>query len=176
MTGTEGSRGFVKINISSIFLLLLAGCSSLLKEKETPPENAVALVGKPLPPDQAQELLSDMGEGILYGQGLGDTIINGGTVFLFPPYALLLVGNLALSLTGYEPITVSRMLPENLGNVWSDAYDGVASGPGRAVAAVAGEEYRTREVNRENVNKYLKPAEKIGSTGGVQEERSTKGE
>jgi hypothetical protein len=139
----------------SILFCFLVGCSPLLKEKETPPDNAVA----------------EVGEGIIYGQGLGETIINGGTVFLFPPYALLLVGNLALSLSGYEPVTVSRMLPESLGNAWSEAYDGVASGPGRAVAAVAGEEFRTREVNRENVNKYLKSSEKTGPAGGVQKEQ-----
>jgi hypothetical protein len=78
-----------------------------------------------------------------------------GAVIVFPPYILYLLGNTALSLSGYEPVTVSSMLPEEQGKAWSKGYDTVVSGPGRIVAATAGREYRSREVGDERLRAIL---------------------
>jgi hypothetical protein len=76
-------------------------------------------------------------------------------VVVFPPYIIYLLGNTALSLTGYEPVTVSSVLPEEQGRAWSDGYDTLVSGPGRMVAAMAGREYRSRDVAQEKLREVL---------------------
>jgi len=110
-----------------------------------------------LSPDEAKERLSEMGENWVYGEGLGDTGLQIGVAFAFPPYALVMVANGVLALSGYEPVTVSSLLPEPASKVWKQSYGGLVSGPGRFVAAVAGEEFRTEErikaVNQARVQK-----------------------
>jgi hypothetical protein len=86
---------------------------------------------------------------------LGDAAVNLGAVIVFPPYLIYLIGNTALSLSGYEPVTVSSLLPEEEGKAWSNGYDRVVSGPGRVVAATAGREYRSREVGDERLRVLL---------------------
>lgn len=131
-----------------VLLLLTASCGcGVIKKKE--PDSApsgVDMVGKPMPPDKAKEVLSTAGSNFAYGPGLGDAAVTVGTVVVFPPYALYLLGNAVLSLSGYEPVTVSSMLPEEQGKAWSNTYDSMVSGPGKVVAAMAGHEYRSREV------------------------------
>jgi hypothetical protein len=43
------------------------------------------------------------------------------------------------------------MLPEEQGKRWSDGYDSIVSGPGKVVAALAGDEYRSREVGEQKM-------------------------
>ena len=95
------------------------------------------------------------GCGVINGPGLGDAAVNLGTVVVFPPYIIYLLGNTALSLTGYEPVTVSSVLPEEQGRAWSDGYDTLVSGPGRMVAAMVGREYRSRDVAQEKLREVL---------------------
>ncbi len=127
----------------------------MIKEKPKSQVDEMSAVGKPMSPDQAKAVLGEVGSNFAYGPGLGDAAVNLGAVVLFPPYIIYLLGNTALSLTGYEPVTVSSLLPEEDGKAWSNGYDTVVSGPGRIVAAAAGREYRSREVADERLRVLL---------------------
>lgn len=142
-----------------ILTLFISGCG-LLREKEEPP--AVDLkraVTKPLPPEKTEELLEEVGSNWFYGQGLGETALTAGTIFVFPPYALYVVGNGILTLSGYEEIRFSDALPEEDKRDWNAAYDSITSGPGRFTAAVAGKEFRTKAVAKEKLNSIIKQDE-----------------
>ena len=78
----------------------------------------------------------------LYGPGVGRTIANVGTVVLFPPYALYLLGNAGLALAGYEPLYVTSALPAPAREYTLSVYDGITSVPGRLSAGIAGEEFQ----------------------------------
>ncbi|NDC38742.1 MAG: hypothetical protein EBZ48_11925, partial [Proteobacteria bacterium] len=86
---------------------------------------------------------------------LGDAAINAGAVLAFPPYLAVVLGNAALSVSGYEPLSVSGFLPEEQSKQWSQTYDNLASTPGRAAAALSGREYRTPEVIKDDMRKLL---------------------
>ncbi len=136
---------------SCISLVLAAiGCGVIRKRPEDKP-TGLDVVGKPMTNEQAKEVLSTVGGNFAYGSGLGDAALSVGTAVLFPPYALYLLGNAALSVSGYEPVTISSLLPEEDGKQWSATYDKVVSGPGRVVAAVAGHEYRSQDVAEERL-------------------------
>jgi hypothetical protein len=130
------------------------GCG-VVKEKPKSQVDEISAVGKPMTNEQAKAVLGEVGSNFAYGPGLGDAAVNLGAVVLFPPYIIYLLGNTALSLTGYEPVTVSSLLPEEQGKAWSNGYDTVVSGPGRVVAATAGREYRSREVGDERLRVLL---------------------
>jgi hypothetical protein len=130
------------------------GCG-VIKEKPKSQVDEMSAVGKPMSNDQAKAVLGEVGSNFAYGPGLGDAAVNLGAVIVFPPYILYLLGNTALSLSGYEPVTVSSMLPEEQGKAWSNGYDTVVSGPGRVVAATAGREYRSQEVGDERLRVLL---------------------
>lgn len=106
-------------------------------------------------PEQAEEVLETWGESWLYGPGLGEAALNVGASLLFPPYALYLLGNSALALSGFEPLYLSDALPELDREAWRSFHDEVSSGPGRVAAAVAGKEYVTRERARANLKQVL---------------------
>jgi hypothetical protein len=112
------------------------------------------LATKPLPPEQAEELLGEMGENWLYGSGLGTTVLNAGAIYLFPPFGLYVLGNSLLSMSGYEPLYVSKLLPDQEETQVNTLYDNVTSAPGRVSAALAGKEFRSREVIRHRLKKY----------------------
>lgn len=112
-------------------------------------------VDTPLSPDNTSELLDEVGSNWFYGQGLGETAVTVGAIAVFPPYALWVVGNAAMQLSGEEPVEVSKMLPEDGGEIWRATYDGITSVPGRTTAALAGEEYRNKEVARERIEAVL---------------------
>jgi len=147
---------------SSVLVVLyswcLGGCGVIKKKPESKPSE-LQLVGKPMEPEQASKVLSEVGSNFAYGPGLGDAAVTVGTVVVFPPYALYLLGNAVLSLSGYEPVTVSSVLPEEQGKAWSDTYDSMVSGPGKVVAAVAGHEYRSREVGEDRMQKLAREIE-----------------
>jgi hypothetical protein len=130
------------------------GCG-VIQEKPKSQVDEMSAVGKPMTNEQAKAVLGEVGSNFAYGPGLGDAAVNLGAVIVFPPYILYLLGNTALSLTGYEPVTVSSLLPEEQGQAWSTGYDTVVSGPGRVVAATAGREYRSREVGDERLRVLL---------------------
>ena len=133
---------------------LVSGCG-VIKEKPQSQVDEISAVGKPMSPEQAKAVLGEVGSNFAYGPGIGDAAVNLGAVIVFPPYILYLLGNTALSLSGYEPVTVSSLLPQEEGKAWSNGYDTVVSGPGRFVAAAAGREYRSREVGDERLRVLL---------------------
>lgn len=114
-----------------------------------------ASMNEPLSPENTNELLNEVGSNWLFGQGMGETAATIGTIVVFPPYALWVLGNAALQLSGEEPIEVSRILPEESGKVWRTTYDEITSVPGRTTAAVAGETYRSQEVARDRIEAVL---------------------
>jgi hypothetical protein len=93
-------------------------------------------------PEEAGEQLQLAGRNWLYGNGFGKTVINVGTVVLFPPYALYLLGNAGLALAGYETLSISDALPDRERGYVQKAYNGITSVPGRLSAVLANEEYR----------------------------------
>ena len=110
---------------------------------------------EPLSPENTSDLIDEVGSNWLYGQGMGETAATVGTIVVFPPYALWVIGNAALQLSGEEPIEVSKILPEESGKVWRTTYDEITSVPGRTTAAVSGEEYRTQEVARDHIEAVI---------------------
>lgn len=127
----------------------------LIKERPSSKPSNLDIVGKPMSNEQAKEVLSEMGQNFAYGPGLGDAALNVSTAVVFPPYAIYLLGNAVLSLSGYEPVTVASLLPEEDGRAWSKSYDSLVSGPGKVVAAIAGREYRSQEVGDERMRGVL---------------------
>ncbi|MDC0357914.1 hypothetical protein OAO01_03790 [Oligoflexia bacterium] len=144
-------------------LVCLAGCSLLKERTASDSEADLQQISKQkLSPEESKELLGDVGGNWLYGQGLGNTALTIGTIALFPPYALYVLGNSALSLSGYKTVELSDALPEEGKANWGRFYDGVTSGPGRFTAALAGEEYRSKELAKQRLRKYIVPAKGQG--------------
>lgn len=144
--------------------LLLAGCG-VLKERQPDPQTDAILAAtrKPLSDEQAKRLVSDSGESWLYGEGLGATALNIGGAIAFPPYAIYMLANGVISLSGYQPLNISDMLPDEERDAWQSAYHGVASGPGRLAAAAAGEEFRTEEAARARLKAAVEGADPAAS-------------
>lgn len=137
------------------------GCGLIRKRSEDSP-SGLDIVGKPMTSRQAKEVLGTVGGNFAYGSGLGDAALNVGAVVLFPPYVLYLLGNAALSVSGYQPITVSSLLPEEDGKQWAETYDKMVSGPGRVVAAMTGHEYRSQEVADERLRAVFSNIQEAG--------------
>lgn len=141
-------------------LLVLSSCS-VLKEKKEPDEPF------PIPPEKitdknAPAIAKEAGGNWLYGQGVGETAVAAGGIFVFPPYALYLLGNAALSYSGYEPLYVSNALPEDAKASWNQTYETVTSAPGKLNAAIAGEEFRSQDLIKE---RYQSLAAKLDTEG-----------
>ncbi|NLF24059.1 MAG: hypothetical protein GX589_00165 [Deltaproteobacteria bacterium] len=137
-----------------MLVLFFVGCS--LPKKVPPSEvNYYQLAQKTMPPEQSRAIINEAVSNWYYGQGLGDTALKAGTVVVFPPYVLILLGNAALSLSGYETVGVSNFLPEQGASVWSGFYDSVTGAPGRVAAAAAGKEFRTPELAEEKLREKL---------------------
>lgn len=146
---------FSKKIINLIFLIsliLFSSCSYILKpKKENIKIEDVKIALNNATEKDYDEIVSTASNSWFYGQGLGETALNVGTIVAFPPYALFLLGNTALDFAGYEKIGVSTVLPEDAKKTWSKSYDEVLSVPGRITAAVSKEEY----VDREEANRKL---------------------
>lgn len=153
-SGGFGKGKILQVVFAAVFFCTFCACG-VIKKKPPSAADEFALQGKNIPPEKANDILNEVGGNFAYGPGLGDAAVSIGTVVVFPPYAVYLLGNAVLSLSGYEPITVSSLLPEKDGEQWSTTYDTVVSVPGRFVAAMAGHEYRTREVGEERIRTVL---------------------
>lgn len=103
------------------------------------PEEKIVLVE---PEPEAYEKLDQYARNWFYGQGLGNTMTNAGTVVIFPPYAFYVLGNAGLSLMGYEPLYITNALPEDSRKPVLKIFNGVTSVPGRINAKVAGEDFQ----------------------------------
>jgi hypothetical protein len=137
---------------AALLLLLgteLAACSLLQKQGGRPDDPLVSVAqemsSQPMPPEKAEAVLGEMGDSWLFGQGLGKTALNVGAIYMFPPYALYVVGNSVLSYAGYEPLYVTNLLPAEEKREVSSFYDKLTAAPGKVSAALAGKEYRTKE-------------------------------
>lgn len=128
-----------------------------------------ALSAKPLSPEESEELLGEVGKNFVYGEGVGCSMLSIGTIALFPPYAALLLGNAALSLNGYEELWPSDLLPEQDRAEWKSAYSGLCSVPGRISADLAGEDFRSEELARQRLEKFLKDRQSERSQSKSQE-------
>ena len=96
---------------------------------------------EPPTPEEANRKLAQFGHDWFYGGGIGRTALNVGTIVLFPPYALYLVGNVCLQLADQEPIYITDALPETPREGVLRVYDEFTSVPGRLAAGVSGEEF-----------------------------------
>ena len=96
---------------------------------------------KEMTPEEARQKLKEMGHDWFYGQGVGKTALNIGTVVVFPPYGLYLLSNAVLGLAGQQPLYITDILPEKPKEVWQGAYDEVTSVPGRVSAGLTGEQF-----------------------------------
>ncbi len=145
-----------RIAICLILLMLPSACGTIFRKSEPDPQSQFQITAAPtVPPDKAPDFLKEVGSNFVYGQGLGETALTAGTVAVFPPFAVWVLGNAALSLGGYEPLRVSDALPEESKEAWVNTFDDVTSGPGRVSAALAGEEFRTKEVAKEKLKQYI---------------------
>ena len=135
-------------------LLALVSCG-VIHEKPADEPSLMKAASSSMTPEQAHKVLETSATNWAFGQGIGNTAINLGAVMAFPPYLAVVLGNAALDISGYEPITVSGFLPEEQGKAWSETYDSIASSPGRASAALSGREYRTPEVIKDDMRKLL---------------------
>ena len=115
----------------------------MLEKKDESEPDLMEMSKTPLKPEQAQEIVGDVGHDWLYGQGVGNTAAQVGAIAIFPPYGLIVLGNAALEYKGYKPIGVSSALPKEEAEAWSNAYDSVVSVPGKVAASAAGEEFKT---------------------------------
>ena len=146
----------VAIRLGAVLIFAaLGGCSTF--SKEPTPSVYQQIDTAALSPEENQELLGEVARSWFYGQGLGSTTLQVGTAVAFPPYALVLIGNTALSLSGYQQVGVSEILPEEGASAWSEFYDAITSVPGRITAALSGEEYRSTEVTENNLSKFALP-------------------
>ena len=100
-----------------------------------------AAAERPPTSDELSQQLAVAGHRWFYGQGIGTTMLNVGTVVLFPPYAIYLLGNAGVAFAGYEPLYVTDALPEPAKKEVLGLYNGVTGVPGRLNALVAGEQF-----------------------------------
>lgn len=107
-----------------------------------------------MPPEEAKELLGDLAGNWFYGRGIGETALSAGAIVVFPPYALYLLGNSVLSMSGYEPIYITDALPDDERRAFDSAYADLTSAPGKLNAAIAGKEFRTVERVDQSLKKY----------------------
>jgi len=141
-----------------VMVLALPACSVLEKEEDPQMKLASQSIQKPLPPEKTKELLEKVGGNFVYGQGLGETALTVGTIFAFPPYAIYVLGNGALSVAGYKPLHITNALPDDARDGWNNVYDSITGAPGHLSAAVAGKEYRQKEVIEEDYRKFMESA------------------
>lgn len=125
-----------------LFWLLACGCSLFEKKAERTDLFEASHQAAALEPEKNRELLAEAGSNWLYGQGIGNTMLQVGATVLFPPYAAVLVGNAALELSGYDSLGVSSFLPAGSREAWLEGYHAVTAVPGRLNSQVAGEEFR----------------------------------
>lgn len=149
-----------KIAVILLCSAFLFSCSVLKKKSDdNDVKLAKAMQENPLTPEESKELMKDMAGNWFYGHGVGSSMLQVGTIVVFPPYALVAVGNAALNVMGYESIGVGTVLPEDGKKEWDSMYDSVTAGPGRLTSAIAGKEFVTRDIEGETLARYVKTEE-----------------
>ncbi len=155
-----------RVVLCFILTALNVGCG-LLKEKpiSEEPLQISQITKHPLPPEKTEELLGEVGNNWLYGEGAGSTAATVGTVVAFPPYAALVLGNAALDLAGYENVWLSDLLPQEDSENWKKGYQSVVEVPGRVNAEVAGEEFRDQSLAKKKIEQVIQSATETQKTG-----------
>lgn len=141
--------------IAASLLIVLGACTP--KKQSGPSANSqlASAIKDPLSPEETEELLGEVGENWLYGQGLGESAATIGTIAVFPPFALWVAGNAIAEFSGYESLKFSDALPDQEREAFLSAYDSVTSAPGRMSAAIAGEEFRSKEVAGARLKSFM---------------------
>ncbi|MDD2942783.1 MAG: hypothetical protein PHC51_07445 [bacterium] len=121
---------------------------------DKPPDVQALLRSEEQPPDAND--LSVLLDQWFFGQGLGETVLNIGTVIAAPFYAVYLVGNAGAELAGYERLSPFNSLPADAVEPVAIVYDGVTSVPGFISSLVFGKEFYRGESAREVVEKNRK--------------------
>jgi hypothetical protein len=116
------------------------------------------IAAEPLSPKETGEVVDTALTNFFYGPGLGETALDVTGAMLFPPYALVLIGQTLVRVAGYESPRLIEMFPEEQQQSYDETMDMVYSGPGRLVSAAAGEEYRTRSRVR---SRWIETVEKL---------------
>lgn len=143
-----------------LMLLSLSAAGCYLPRRSPAETGEAALtMGQPLSPESTKGLLKDAAGNWFFGHGVGNTVVQVGAMAAFPPYALVVLGNAALSVSGYETVGVSTVLPPERREGWRSFYDEVTSGPGRLTAAMTGKEFITRERAKERLEQHYKPVQ-----------------
>ncbi len=160
---TGAGHSYPSVVVLLAISICLSGCG-VLKRRDSPPDDPlISAAQRPIPPAKAQEVVSEVGSNWFYGPGLGQAALNVGAMVVFPPYAIYVLGNGLLSYAGYEPLYVTNLLPKESRNNVNEIYDGVTSAPGRFTAAVAGTEFRSKEVANERLAGILQDDSKGGA-------------
>jgi hypothetical protein len=133
---------------------LLAACYSPPSAATKARPGLSTFAAAPPSPKESRELLAEMGADFAYGSGVGETALHAGAVVMFPPYALVLIGNSVAYLSGHEPIGVSDFLPKGSASAWSTFYSELVSVPGRVAAGLAQEENRSPEVVERRMKRF----------------------
>lgn len=121
-------------------------------------ERVQKIAAEPLSPKETGEVVDTALTNFFYGPGLGETALDVTGAMLFPPYAMVLIGQTLVRLAGYESPRFIEIFPDQQQHAYDVTMDAVYSGPGRLVAAAAGEEYRTRSRVR---SRWVETVEKL---------------
>lgn len=140
-----------------IYLLILSTtlACSFPEHHQQSSVNLQKLVADPLTPEETTDLLEESTKNWAYGNGLGDSVAKIGASIIFPPFALVWLGNTVAEFAGYQGISKKDILPKKI----ERAYTGVTNIPGNIIAKAGGEEFRTTEQAFQEVEKILKSHE-----------------
>jgi hypothetical protein len=131
-------------------LMLTLSCVAILSACSLSQDSSTSSVSKslltkieqnPLEQHEAEELNGRVIDSFVYGEGLGDSAVKVGAAVAFPPFIFVLLGNAALTASGYEPIGISTVLPEDASKQWQAMYSGVVSVPGKITATAANRDF-----------------------------------
>lgn len=142
------------VYLTTAFYITLFGCSSTAGTADVRSMQSPQVVPAVMNPETAEKAAKTVGESWLYGDGLGTAFLNLGTTIVFPPYSVFLLGNLALTASGYESLGVGMFLDGEDEQTWDTMYSSVVSGPGKFAAAVSGNEYVTPERTTHNLQQF----------------------
>lgn len=143
-----------RIYLTTAVFITLFGCSAAVNSSDARAVEPPQLVPAVMTPETAEKAAKTVGKSWLYGDGLGTAFLNLGTTIVFPPYGVFLLGNFALTATGYESLGVGMFLEGEDEQTWDAMYSSVVSGPGKFAAAVAGNEYITPERTAHNLQQF----------------------
>lgn len=152
-------------------MLLLTGCSAsndpaargrLSEEDILSPMMTKKLMTGKAPPPKSEDVKAELNTQLSkwwYGDGVGKTATNVGTIIVFPPWALYLLTNAGISLAGYEPYYITDAFPPKTRLGVLGMYDNITSVPGRINAEIAGKPFYSSPSVKPSET-YLKKNEK----------------